>query len=102
MSTCPKCASLGSHTQPQSHSSLKRQNVRQRFFDMFETYECLDCGTHWERIILTEDKHPTRYLWKPKPAAIEPVSGVAPIDCAQLHDALLSWLPPPFNKQLPG
>src|SRR5258708_6071664 len=101
MSTCKKCASLQSDTRPESHPALRRQSVRQRFLDVFETYECLDCGTSWERIVLTEDKHPTRYRWKLAAGLIQPVSTTIPnTDCADLDHALASWIRPTFEEQV--
>ena len=35
--------------------------------DVFETYECSDCGSNWEWVILTENKHPVLYRWRLNP-----------------------------------
>ena len=97
--TCTKCASLQSHSAPTAHLALKRQNVRQRFLDVFESYECLDCGAQWERIVFTEDKYPTRYLWKWK-TAIMPTPLMLPAAGADLQHALASWIRPACEEQV--
>lgn len=94
VSACMKCASLQSYAGREVHLMLKRHAVRQRFLDVFESYECLDCRTQWERIILTEDKHPTRFLWKLKAPAIKPEPINAAAAYTDLYHALASWIRP--------
>src|SRR3954464_12607657 len=72
LNACMNCASLQSYAGREVHVMLKRQAVRQRFLDVFENYECLDCRTQWERTIFTEDKRPTRFLWKLKTPTVKP------------------------------
>ena len=69
MIACKNCACLRSDLAPELHPGLRRQSVRKRFFDVFEMYECFECGSNWEFIILTADKYPIRYRWRlvPKP-----------------------------------
>ena len=100
MSTCTKCASLQSDTLPESHPTLQRQSVRQRFLDVSETYACLDCGTNWERIALTEDKYSVKYRWKLPDGPIRPASLMVPTDCLDLSRALASWVRPTFEEQI--
>src|SRR3954462_7765042 len=99
---CLKCASLQSYAGREVHLMLQRQTVRQRFLDVFESYECLDCGIHWERIVFTEDKHPTRYLWKLKFSAIKPEPVMLPAANEDLHHALACWIKPACEEQVPA
>jgi hypothetical protein len=101
MSTCTQCASLQPDTSPESHPALRRQAVRQRFLDVFETYECLECSTHWERAVLTEDKHPVRYRWKLTSGPALPPSSLLPdINWGELDHALASWLSPTLDRHV--
>ena len=93
-SACSKCASLQLYAGREVHFMLKRQSVRQRFLDVFESYECLDCRTQWERVIFTEDKHPTTYLWKLKSPAINQQHYALPAADTDLDHALASWIKP--------
>ena len=77
---------------------LKRTAVRQRFFDLFESYECLDCRIRWERIVFTEDKHPTRYVWKLKTPAIKPEPLMRPAPYTELQNALAAWITPLYEE----
>ena len=79
---------------------LKRQTVRQRFLDVFESYECLDCRTRWERVVFTEDKHPTRYSWKLKTPGIKPEPLMLPAAYTDLYHALASRITPAYEEQV--
>jgi hypothetical protein len=75
MSTCTICASLlHANILPEQHSALRRQSVRQRFFDVVERYNCVSRDTHWKHIILAEDKYPVRYRWRLAAEAMQPAS----------------------------
>src|SRR4051812_36557606 len=96
MSTCKTCASLQVGLPPESHSALRRQSVRQRFMDVSENYQCLDCGSNWECIISTADEYAVRYRWKMVASQIKPDSITAPAPCTDLDHAVASWI------KLPG
>jgi hypothetical protein len=70
---CTYCDCLLDDRSSQSLSTLRRKAVRRRFFDLFETYECPECGANWERAVLTPDKYPVKYRWRllcgPTPSA---------------------------------
>ena len=100
MSTCTKCASLQAYVPPESHPALRRRVVKHRFLDLIETYECLDCGTNWERTVLTEGTQTVSYRWQLTAGPIRPVSQSIPnTGCTDLDHALASWIRPTFEEQ---
>jgi|SRR5690348_7929363 hypothetical protein len=98
MSTCKTCASLKFELPPESHSALRRQSVRQRFLDVSETYECLNCGSNWECIISTAERYAVRYRWRMVAKPIKPASITARPSCADLDNAVASWIKVPREE----
>jgi hypothetical protein len=100
MSTCKTCASLQYTLSHDSPSGLRRQSVRQRFLDVSEIYECLDCGSKWECIVSTADKFAVKHRWRMVAKPTRPVSVTAPASCADLDHAVASWIEPPREEPL--
>ena len=102
MSTCKTCASLQYNMSADSPSGLRRQSVRQRFLDVSEIYECLDCGSRWECILSTSDKFAVKYRWRMVAKPTKPVSITAHTSCADLDHAVASWIKVPHDEPVPA
>ena len=98
---CKQCASLNSNTLvADPHAALCRRVVRVRMENLSETYECVDCGTGWERIVTPEDAQTSSYRWRMKAPALWTYAPVDPaIQCADLERALACWTRAPLSEQ---
>jgi len=72
MTICNKCVDQRNAHVSGPHSSLVRRGVIMRILDASETYDCLECGTGWERIQMAEDVRNVMYRWKVREGSSHP------------------------------
>jgi hypothetical protein len=99
MTICKKCDGQHNAHVSGAHSSLVRRGVIMRILDASETYDCLECGTGWERIQMAEDVRNGIYRWKIRERSAEPLRQVPTRHCEDLVRALDSWVKPQTVSQ---
>jgi NADH:ubiquinone oxidoreductase subunit D len=99
MTICKKCDGQHNAHVSGAHSSLVRRGVIMRILDASETYDCLECGTGWERIQMAEDVRNVMYRWKVREGSSQPLRQVPTRQCEDLVLALDSWVRPQTVSQ---